>query len=138
MRCFAWKRIPALAEKRPELKNIEPFKTVLSSNREAMAKLSMKDLEELFAMTVTDMSVEELSVEVKKWFATAKHPRWNRPYTELTYQPLREVLQYLRANSFKTYIVTGGAQDFVRVYSGQTYGMHLTKEAWRRLGLRPT
>ena len=64
------------------------------------------------------MSVEEFSAEVKKWLAMAKHPRFDRLYTELTYQPMQEVLQYLRANGYKTYIVTGGGQDFVRECTG--------------------
>jgi hypothetical protein len=67
--------------------------------------------------------VEEFNAEVKKWIATAKHPRWNRPYTELTYLPMIELMQFLRANGYKTYIVTGGAQDFVRAYSEQVYGI---------------
>ena len=96
---------------------------MLSGDREAIAKLPMKDLEEILAATLTGMTVEEFSAEVKKWLATAKHPRWNRPYTELTYQPMLEVLQYLRANGYKTYIVTGGGQDFVRVYAEQVYGI---------------
>ena len=67
------------------------------------------------------MTVEDFKAEVTKWIAAAKHPRWKRPYTELTYQPMQEVLKYLRANGYKTYIVTGGGQDFVRVYrSGST------------------
>ena len=69
------------------------------------------------------MTVEEFSAEAKKWIETAKDPRWKRPYTELTYQPMQEVLNYLRANGYKTYIVTGGGQDFVRVYSEQVYGI---------------
>ena len=69
------------------------------------------------------MSVEEFNAEVKKWLATARDPRWKRPYTELTYLPMQEVLKYLRANGYKTYIVTGGGQDFVRVYAEQTYGI---------------
>jgi len=69
------------------------------------------------------MSVDEFSAEVKKWLANAKHQRWDRLYTELTYQPMQEVLQYLRANGFKTYIVTGGGQDFVRVYAERVYGI---------------
>ena len=69
------------------------------------------------------MSVDEFRVEVSKWFDTARHPRWKRPYTELTYKPMQEVLQYLRANAFKTYIVTGGGQDFVRVYAERVYGI---------------
>ncbi len=120
---YCLERVPALVEKKPELKNVEPFKTVLSGNREAMAKLSMKDLEKILAATLTGMSVDEFSAEVKKWLATAKHPRYDRLYTELTYQPMQEVLRYLRANGFKTYIVTGGGQDFVRVYAEQTYGI---------------
>ncbi len=96
---------------------------VLSGNREAMAKLPMKDLEKILAATLTGMSVDQFSAEVKEWLATAKHPRWDRLYTELTYQPMQEVLQYLRANGFKTYIVTGGGQDFVRVYAERVYGI---------------
>jgi haloacid dehalogenase-like hydrolase len=69
------------------------------------------------------MTVDEFQAEVKKWLTAAKLPRWNRPYTELTYQPMLEVLKYFRANGYKTYIVTGGGQDFVRVYAGQVYGI---------------
>jgi hypothetical protein len=69
------------------------------------------------------MSVEDFEIEAKKWIETAKHPRWNRLYTDLTYQPMLEVLQYLRANGYKTYIVSGGGQDFVRVYSEKVYGI---------------
>ena len=116
-------RVPALAAKKPELAKVEPFKTVMSGNREAMAKLPMPDLEKILAATLTGMSVEQFNAEAKKWLATAKHPRWKRPYTELTYLPMQEVLNYLRANGYKTYIVTGGGQDFVRVYSEQTYGI---------------
>ena len=83
----------------------------------------MKDLEEILAATLSGMTVEEFQAEVKKWLATAKHPRWKRPYTELIYQPMLEVLKYLRANGYKTYIVTGGGQDFVRVYAEQVYGI---------------
>jgi hypothetical protein len=63
------------------------------------------------------MTVEEFNAEAKRWMETAKHPRWNRHYTELAYQPMLEVLRYLRDNAFKTYIVTGGGQDFVRIYA---------------------
>jgi phosphoglycolate phosphatase-like HAD superfamily hydrolase len=116
-------RVPALAAKKPELRNVEPFKTVLSGNREAMAKLSMRDLEKILAATLTGMSVEEFNAEAKTWIQTAKHPRWNLPYTELAYQPMLEVLRHLRDNAYKTYIVTGGGQDFVRVYAQQVYGI---------------
>ena len=98
---YCLERVPVLAEKKPELKKIEPFKTVLSGNRKAIAKLSMKDLEKILAATLTGMSVEEFRAEVKKWLATAKHPRFDRLYTELTYQPMQEVLQYLRASGLQ-------------------------------------
>jgi phosphoglycolate phosphatase-like HAD superfamily hydrolase len=120
---YCLERVPAVVAQKPELKNVEPFKTVLSGNREAMAKLTMPDLEKILAATLTGMTVEEFNTEVRKWITTAKHPRWNRLYTELTYQPMQEVLEYLRANGYKTYIVTGGGQDFVRVYSEQVYGI---------------
>src|SRR5208283_6204843 len=120
---YCLERVPAVVEKKPELKNVEPFKTVLSGNREAMAKFTMKDLEKILVATLTGMPVDEFQVEVKKWLAEAKDPRWNRPYTELTYLPMQEVLKYLRANGYKTYIVTGGGQDFVRVYSERVYGI---------------
>src|SRR5262245_64364994 len=69
------------------------------------------------------MSVDDFSADVKKWLASAKDARWKRPYTDLTYLPMRELLGYLRANGYKTYIVTGGGQDFVRVYAETVYGV---------------
>jgi phosphoglycolate phosphatase-like HAD superfamily hydrolase len=120
---YCLERVPAFVKTRPELKNKEPFKTVLSGNREAMAKLSQDDLMKILAVTLSGMSVDDFSAEAKKWIAEAKDLRWKRPYTELTYQPMQEVLQYLRANGYKTYIVTGGGQDFVRVYAEQVYGI---------------
>jgi hypothetical protein len=108
---------------KPELKHVEPFKTVMSGDREAIAKLSLPNLEKLLVATLTGMSVDTSTANVEKWLATAKHPRWKRPYTDLTFQPMQEVLQYLRDNGFKTYIVTGGGQDFVRVYSQRVYGI---------------
>src|SRR6266496_1952036 len=120
---YCLERVPALVKTRPELKNKEPFKTVLSGNREAMAKLSQDDLMKILVVTLTGMSVDNFNAEAKKWIGEAKDPRWKRSYTELTYQPMQEVLQYLRANGYKTYIVTGGGQDFVRVYAEQAYGI---------------
>ena len=116
-------RVPVVVKDKPELANVEPFKTVLSGNKEAIAKLSLPDLKKILAATLTGMTVDEFKTEAKKWLETAKNPRWNRPYTELTYLPMQELLKYLRANDYKTYIVTGGGQDFVRVYSEQTYGI---------------
>jgi phosphoglycolate phosphatase-like HAD superfamily hydrolase len=120
---YCLERVPAVVKAKPELAKVEPFKTVLSGNREAMAKLSMKDLEKILVATLTGMSVDEFNAEARKWLETAKDPRWKRPYTELTYLPMQEVLQYLRAHGYKTYIITGGGQDFVRVYAERTYGI---------------
>jgi phosphoglycolate phosphatase-like HAD superfamily hydrolase len=120
---FCLERVPAVVAAKPSLKNVEPFKTVLSGNREAMAKLTMRDLEKIATATLTGMTVEEFAAEVRKWLETARHPRWSRPYTDLAYQPMLEVLRYLRDNAYKTFIVTGGGQDFVRVYAQQVYGI---------------
>ena len=92
-------RVPAVVAKKPELKEVQPFKTVLSGNREAMAKFTMADLEKILAATLTGMTVEEFRAEVEKWITTARHPRWNRLYTDLIYQPMLKVMQYLRANA---------------------------------------
>lgn len=116
-------RVSAVVEKDPKLKNVEPFKTVLSGNREAIAKLSLHELEKILVATLTGMSVEDFGGQVKQWLTSAKHARWKRLYTELIYQPMLEIMQHLRANGFKTYIVTGGGQDFVRMYSQQVYGV---------------
>jgi uncharacterized protein (TIGR03000 family) len=120
---YCLERVPAVVRAQPELKDREPFKTVLSGNREAISKLPIKELEEILAATLTGMTVDEFQAEVRKWLATAKHPRYRRPYIELTYQPMLEVLKFFRANGYKTYIVTGGGQDFVRVYGNQVYGI---------------
>jgi phosphoglycolate phosphatase-like HAD superfamily hydrolase len=123
---YCLERIPELVKAKPELKNKPPFSTVLQllhGDRAAMEKLNEKDLEVIAMATLTGMSVEDFKAEVKKWLAEAKDPRWKRSYTELTYQPMQELLRYLRGNGYKTYIVTGGGQDFVRVYAEQTYGI---------------
>ena len=120
---YCLSRVPAVVKAKPELANVEPFKTVLSGDHAAMAKLSEKDLFKILAATLTGMSVEDFRAEAKKWMETAKDPRWKRPYNQLTYLPMQELLKYFRANGFKTYIVTGGGQDFVRIYSEQTYGI---------------
>lgn len=82
-----------------------------------------QDLEKLAMQTSSGMSVAQFQKDVSSWLATAKHPRWQRPYTELTYLPMQELLTYFRASGYKTYIVTGGGQDFVRVYSDKVYGI---------------
>ncbi len=120
---FAFAQVKTLAAKNPKLKTVEPFKTVLSENWARIATLSSVDLEKILVATHTGMTVEQFQVMVKDWIATAKHPRFNRPYTELIYQPMLEVMRLLRSNGYKTYIVTGDEQDFVRAYSDQVYGI---------------
>jgi phosphoglycolate phosphatase-like HAD superfamily hydrolase len=120
---FCLDRVPVVVKAKPELAEVEPFKTVMSGNREAMAKFTLEDLEKIVAVTVSGMSVEEFASEAKKWLGTARHSRWDRLYTDLSYLPMQDVLKYLRANGYRTYIVTGGGQDFVRVYSEKVYGL---------------
>jgi phosphoserine phosphatase len=116
-------RVPAVAQRKPDLKNVEPFKSVLSGDRAAIARLTMPDLEKIVVATLTGVTTDQYQAEVKQWLATARDPRWKKPYNELTYQPMQEVLKYLRANGYKTYIVSGGGQDFIRAYAERTYGI---------------
>jgi hypothetical protein len=115
--------VPALVKANPSLAEVEPYKTILGGDPAAIEKLSGSDLEKLAAATLSGMPVDAFSAEVAKWIAAAKDKRWQRPYTELTYAPMQEVLEYLRANGYKTYIVTGGGQDFVRTFAEATYGI---------------
>lgn len=123
---YILERVPALVKAKPELAKVAPFSTVLQvlhGDHAAMAKLTLPDVEKVAVATMTGMTVETFKAEVAKWLAEAKDPRWKKPYTELTYLPMQEVLKYLRASGYKTYIVTGGGQDFVRVYAEQIYGI---------------
>ena len=120
---FALDRVGTLAPQHPEWKTTQPFATVLSGDKAAMAKLTMKDLETIMVATHTGMTESEFQTIVKDWLAKAKNPRWDRPYTDLIYEPMLEVMKYLRANGYRTYIVTGGGQDFVRAYAEQVYGI---------------
>ena len=118
---FALTRVHELAPQHPEWKQREPFKAVLANERAAMANFSESDWEAILAATHAGMTTEAFQALVKQWLATAKDPRFHQPYTALVYQPMLEVMDYLRANGFKTYIVTGGGQEFVRVYSQNVY-----------------
>jgi phosphoglycolate phosphatase-like HAD superfamily hydrolase len=120
---FALDRLGKLAPQHPEWKQIEPFKSVLTDDRVAMEKFTEKDWMEIVAVTHSGMSTEEFQALVKEWITTAKAPRFNRLYTDLVYQPMLEVMKYLREKDYRTYIVTGGGQEFVRVYSEQVYGV---------------
>jgi phosphoserine phosphatase len=136
---YCLEKVPALVKAKPELANIAPFNTVLEllhGDRAAMDKLTLPDLEKIGMATITDISVEAFAAEVKQWLAEAKHPRWKKPYTELTYLPMQEVLKYLRANGYKTYIVTGGGPEFVRVYAEQTYGVQPEQVVGTALGTK--
>jgi hypothetical protein len=86
-------RVPAVVKEKPELKDVEPFKTVLSGDREAIGKFTLKDLEAIALATLTGMTVDEFQAEAAKWIATAKHPRWDRLYTDLTYEPMLEAMR---------------------------------------------
>lgn len=116
-------RLPKVVRAQPHLANIEPFKTILSGDRAAIGKLSKQDLMKVLEVTLSGMSVDDFEADVKKWLLRARDPRWSQPYTKLTYAPMIELLKYMRANGYKTYIVTGGGQDFVRVYAEQVYGI---------------
>jgi phosphoglycolate phosphatase-like HAD superfamily hydrolase len=120
---FAFHQLGVMAAKNAKLKNTEPFKTVLSGNQAAIAKLSLPDLEKILAVTHTGMTVEVFQKSVQDWITSAKHPRFQRLYTDLVYEPMLEVMKYLRDNGYMTYIVTGGGQDFVRAYAERIYGI---------------
>ncbi len=120
---FILHRIKELAPQHPEWKDKDPYKSVIAGDKEAMAKFSESDWEELLAATHAGMSTEDFQEIVKKWISTSRDPRWKKPYTELVYQPMIEVMNYFRANGFRTYFVTGGGQEFVRVYSEDVYGI---------------
>ena len=120
---FAFARVKELAPQHPEWKTTQPFSAILAGDVAAMQKFTPKDFEAIFVATHTGMTVEAFQSMAKEWLASAKDQRWHRPYTELIYEPMLEVMRYLRANGYKTYIVTGGGQDFVRVFSDQVYGV---------------
>jgi len=120
---FALDRVHTLAPHHPEWRSQEPFKSVLTNDTAAMEKFSERNWAEIVFASHAGMSQTDFQDIVRQWLATAKHPRFERLYTELVYQPMREVMDYLRANGFKTYIVTGGGQDFVRAYADKVYGV---------------
>jgi len=120
---FALDRLRALAPQHPEWQKEMPFKAVLAGGIKAMAKVSLQDWEKIYGATHAGMTTEAFLKIAKEWLATAKHPRYQRLYTELAYLPMLEAMKYLRANGFKTYIVTGGGQEFVRAYAEQIYGV---------------
>src|SRR6185437_16526596 len=114
-------RVHALAPQHPEWKTRELFRAILNNNMAAIAKFSERDWAEIVFVTHSGMGQAEFQDIARQWLSTALHPRFKRLYTELVYQPMREVMELLRANGFKTYIVTGGGQDFVRAYAQKIY-----------------
>ena len=120
---FIFDRVAELAPQHPEWKTKMPFKAIVTGDKDAMAKFTLKDIGVLMAVTSTGMTAEAFPPIVKDWWAKAKHPRFDRPYSEMVYQPMLEVLKYLRDNGYRTYIVTGGGQDFVRSYAQTVYGI---------------
>jgi hypothetical protein len=120
---FALDRVGVLAPQHPEWKIREPFKSVLARNMAAVAKFTEAEWLEIVSATHAGMSTQDFLDIAGNWLKAAVHPRFKRPYTALVYQPMREVMTYLRAGGFRTYIVTGGGQEFVRVYASEVYGV---------------
>jgi phosphoserine phosphatase len=120
---FALDRVRALAPKHPEWKTRQPFKAVLDGDMKAVAASGQKGLMELLLATHTGMTTDEFTKSVVDWIGTAQHPRFKHPYTEVVYQPMVELLAHLRANGFKTYIVSGGTIEFMRPWTERVYGI---------------
>ncbi len=120
---FALDRIKALAPKHPEWKTKQPFKAALEGDMKALAASGEHGLLELVMATHAGNTTQEFESIVKDWLATARHPRFKRPYIELVYQPMLELLAYLRSNGFKTFIVSGGGIEFMRPWVEKVYGV---------------
>ena len=120
---FAVDRIKALAAQHPEWRTQEPFRSVLADDRAALAALGLKAIVEVIEAAHAGMTTEDLAATVVDWLATARHPRFDRPYTDLVYQPMIELLSLLRAHQFKTFIVSGGGIEFMRPWTERIYGI---------------
>jgi hypothetical protein len=120
---FVMDRVKALAPKYPEWKDQEPFKSVLAGDMGGVNAAGMKGLLELVGATHGGMTSDEFDKIARDWLAMARHPRFKRPFTDLVYQPMLELLAFLRANGFKTYIVSGGGVEFIRAFSEKVYGV---------------
>jgi phosphoglycolate phosphatase-like HAD superfamily hydrolase len=120
---FAFDRVKAMAPQHPEWKTKQPFKALLQGDVKTAATAGEKGLLAVIGATHSGMSVADFESTVLDWLKTARHPRFKRPYTELVYQPMLEVLDYLRANGFKTFIVSGGGMDFMRPWVPSVYGI---------------
>ena len=120
---FIIDRIKALAPQHPEWKNQEPFKSVLAGNMKGLSAIGKKGFLELLAAIHTGVTTDEFTAIVTDWIESNEHPTLKRKYAEVAYQPMLELLAYLRANGFKTYIVTGASQEFVRPFAEKVYGI---------------
>jgi len=120
---FAFDRVKALAPQHPEWKEKQPFKAILENDMKALAASGEKGVMEIAMTTHAGMTTGEFEKIVKDWLATARHPRFKRPFTDLVYQPMLELLGYLRKNGFKTYIVSGGGVEFMRPWTEKVYGI---------------
>lgn len=120
---FALDRARTLATTRRELGAKQPFKAVLERSRDAFAATGEKGMMDIMSATHAGMTTEAFTRDVLHWIETAHHPRFNRPYTDLVYKPMQELLSYLRANGFKTFIVSGGGIEFMRPWTGRVYGI---------------
>ena len=120
---FAIDRIRQLAPQHPEWKTTQPFKAVLDNDMDALADSGEKGLLQLVMASHAGMTTTEFERIVGDWLMTARHPRFKRPYTELVYQPMLELMNYLRANGFKTFIVSGGGIEFMRPWTQAVYGI---------------
>ena len=120
---FAIDRIKALAPEHPEWKTTQPYQSVLENDMKTLMSYGEHGLLEIVMATHAGNTVEEFEQIVKDWLAIAKHPRFDRPYTDLVYQPMLELLNYLRENNFKTFIVSGGGVEFMRPWVEAVYGI---------------
>jgi len=120
---FALDRVKALAPQHPEWKDKEPFASLLKDNVKGALAGGERAMLEIVMATHAGMTTEEFAQTVKDWIATARHPKTGRPYTEMVYQPMLELLAYLRANGFKTFIVSGGGIEFMRPWTEKVYGI---------------
>jgi hypothetical protein len=107
----------------PEWTATMPYQAILEGDQPAIARFTEKYIVQLLAATHSGMTVEEFNLIATQWLATAKHPRFDRPFPELVFQPMVELLDYLRANKFKTFIVSGGGIEFIRAFSEEVYGI---------------
>lgn len=120
---FAFDQVKATAPQHPEWKTQQPFKALLEHDEQALAAAGEKGLIEIVIATQAGMNTEQFSRTVLDWLATARHPRFDRPYDSLVYQPMLELLAYLRTNGFKTFIVSGGGIEFMRPWTNKVYGI---------------